>query len=451
MDNLNTGDKRRNIIHYVLPSVGAMFVSYLYVVVDGIFVGQGIGAVALASVNIAVPFTEIMTALVSMITIGGAAVTAIRLGRGNVEQANEAFMTSALLIVIAAAGTTSLGIFLPEQIARLFGATDALIAGTVDYIRWYSVFSIFFALSVLLSVFVRNDGAPRLAFWGMIAGAVGNIFLDWLFIFPLQMGIMGAAIASGLGQAFSFIVLATHFFRKRGVLRFRLRGFRLKRVLSGKVLKRGLPEFVVQMSMPVTVFCFNQAVLNYMGEDSLSAFAIISYLLNLLLGIFFGVSQGVQPLIGKSFGERKFRDADAYFRAGVAINLALSAGIYLLLLPFGHAVLKLFTMDAAIVAEAYQILVIYGLSFLPASVNIVYTTYFLSTQNTAQALAVAVGRGLSLNVLFIFLIPVLLGGAQMWWAMVCAECITMMMAFAMRAAQKKRIQVQLDAPDYSTQ
>lgn len=132
---------------------------------------------------------------------------AIRKGRGENEGANHAFMTSATLVLAAGIFMTLIGTAFPKQIAVLFGATDMLMEDTITYLRWYSMFSIFFTASILGSAFVRNDGSPGLAFWGMIAGAISNIFLDWLFVFPMQMGVKGAAIASGLGQLIACAVL----------------------------------------------------------------------------------------------------------------------------------------------------------------------------------------------------------------------------------------------------
>lgn len=149
----------------------------------------------------------------------------------------------------------------------------------------------------------------------MIAGAVSNVILDWVFIFPLQMGIKGAAIASGLGQLISLLVLSVHFIRKHGKLQFKKT--RLSLSLIGKIVKRGLPELVTQMSQPVTILCYNLVVINTLGEIGVSAFSVICYLLTLILGVFMGVSQGVQPLISRSFGEKDVVSEKYYFRAAL--------------------------------------------------------------------------------------------------------------------------------------
>lgn len=417
-------NRNKEILHYVVPSVAAMLVTFLYVVVDGIFVGRGVGANALAAVNIAVPFTELMSAAASMLTIGGATVFAIRLGRGEKEKANDAFLVSAALVLGMAVIITVIGVFLPEQVAKLSGASPVLMAPTAEYIRYYCAFTVFFTMTICLSNFVRNDGRPGLAFWGMVAGALANVFLDWLFVFPLAMGIKGAAIASGLGQILSFGILCSHFALKRGALR--VKRFRLTGALAAKVLGRGLPELITQLCQPLTILCYNYVVIRAMGETGVAAFSVICYLLTLITGVFLGVSQGLQPLIGRSFGTGDKAGEHYFLRAGLIINVGLSALVYGVLFLFGRPIIGIFNTDPALISIAYEAMGTYGFSFILGSVNIILTTYFFSTKRTKQAMAIAVSRGLLFNTLFIFSVPALLGTGAIWYSMVLAELVTVL-------------------------
>lgn len=151
---LHRKDDNLQILHYVLPSVSAMVVSFTYNVVDGMFVGRGVGETALAAVNLAVPFTEIMMALASMLTVGGATAMAIRKGRGDREGANHAFLASTVLVLASGLVLPLIGWLFSHPIAGAFGATDLLIGETADYIRWYSLFAIFFTCSILGCAFV---------------------------------------------------------------------------------------------------------------------------------------------------------------------------------------------------------------------------------------------------------------------------------------------------------
>lgn len=418
--------RRKEFSKYVVPSVVAALVMALYIVVDGIFVGRGVGEGALASVNIAIPFTTFIIAVAMMITMGGAAITSIRMGRGDQTQANESFVTSGFMVLTFSVVVAALGIIFPNGIAKLAGATPILETGTAVYIRYFSMFAVFACMSMAMSAFVRNDGNPNLALWGMIAGAVSNVILDWVFIFPLQMGIKGAAIASGLGQLISLIVLSTHFIRRHGKLR--IRKTKLSLSLIGKIVKRGLPELVTQMSQPVTILCYNIVVINTLGEIGVSAFSVICYLLTLILGVFMGVSQGVQPLISRSFGEKDQAGERYYFRAGVITNVGLSVAVYLVLMFFGESIIAIFNANTQLISIAHEAAQMYGLSFVLAAVNIICVTYFLSTKRTRQALVISVSRSVVFNVLLIPLLPHLFGASTIWYGIVAAELITMIIA-----------------------
>ncbi len=199
--------------------MGGLFVTYLYNVVDGIFVGQGVGSAALGAVNIGVPFITFSVAAAAMFPMGGATVVAIRMGRGDREGANHAFMTSVALTLLVSVLLTAAGMTFCGQIIGMSGGrtlSGAMRDMAVDYLFYYCAFSAPMLMSTCLSVFVRNDGSPALSFVGMCVGAGANIFLDWLCIFPMGMGVIGAAIASGLGQVFSVAVLLSHFVRRQG-------------------------------------------------------------------------------------------------------------------------------------------------------------------------------------------------------------------------------------------
>ena len=168
-------DRNRTLLRYILPSAGGLCVTYLYNIVDGIFVGQGVGHPALAAVNITVPFITTLVALSSLFAMGGSTVIAIRLGRGDQKGANDAFLTAFCMTLVLSAVLLAVGTLLPEQIALLCGSSPEILPLARDYLFYYTLFSIPFLMSNCLSVFVRNDGAPGLAFFGMCAGAVANI------------------------------------------------------------------------------------------------------------------------------------------------------------------------------------------------------------------------------------------------------------------------------------
>ena len=289
----------RALVRYLLPAMGGLFVTYLYNVVDGIFVGRGVGSAALGAVNIAVPFITTAVAVTALFPMGGATVVAIRMGRRDRDGANHAFMTALSLTLLVSALLMAVGMVFPQQIADISGAKDLsaeMRTMAAQYLFYYSAFSVPMLMGTCLSVFVRNDGSPALSFVGMCAGAAANIFLDWLFIFPLQMGVVGAAIASGLGQVLTAPVLLTHFLLRKGELRFRR--FAVSGALIGKVCKRGIPEAATQLTTPVTALCYNLMLSRLIGDIGVSTFSVLSFLYSLANAILSGVAQGCSPCGG---------------------------------------------------------------------------------------------------------------------------------------------------------
>lgn len=297
---------------------------------------------------------------------------------------------------------------------------------SADYLFYYSAFSIPMLMSTCLFVFVRNDGAPALSFAGMCAGATSNIFFDWLFIFPLEMGVIGAAVASGLGQIFSFFVLLSHFLRKKGNLR--IMRFRVQLALVGKICKRGVPEAVTQLTTPVTALCYNLMLASLIGDIGVSTFSVLSFIYSLANAILSGVAQGLQSLWGNSYGRKDAEEINYFFRCGLAVNGFLSILIYAGLFVFDETVIHIFNQDMELVNAATKALPIFSLSFIPMALNLIYTSLLYSTKRTKQSNMIAINRGIVIKSAAICGIPMIFGSKMIWIAPFIAEIITFIIA-----------------------
>lgn len=429
--------KTKSLFGYIFPALGGLFVTYLYNVVDGIFVGQGVGSAALGAVNIGVPFITSVVAIAAIFPMGGATIVAIRMGRGDKEGANHAFMTAFSLTILLSALLMVVGMAFSQQIVNLSGARE--LSGemremSAQYLFYYSAFSIPMLMSTCLSVFVRNDGSPTLSFGGMCVGAVANIFLDWLFIFPLDMGIIGAAVASGLGQVFSVLVLLSHFVRKKGALR--IKSFKVDFLLMKKICKRGVPEAVTQLTTPVTALCYNLMLARLIGDIGVSTFSVLSFIYSLANAILSGVAQGLQPLWGHCYGKQDTEEMGWYFRSGIIINAVLSILIYGALFFFDVPVIRIFNKETALLQTATEALPIFSLSFIPMALNLIFTAFLFSTKRTGAANAIAISRGIIVKALAIFCIPILFGSDAIWIAPFVAETVTLVLAVGLSKTSK---------------
>ena len=428
--------RRSNFFKYIIPSIGAMLVTSLYVVVDGIFVGQGVGHNALGAINIAGPFIMVVVALSMMVTVGGATLSAIALAKKEEKEASRYFTLSMLLIVAFSVIMTLLTSFASEPIVRLLGADDTLASDAACYLKYFVMFCVFFTSAQALAAFVRNDGSPNLSFVGMVLGGVSNIFLDWLFIFPLEMGIKGSAIASGLGQILSCSILLSHFFMKKAKLKLSLSGFQGHDILE--ICKRGTPEFMNQLFQPITVLCYNLLAMKVFGSIGVDSFSIVYYVLTITVAIFVGLTQGTQPLISKAYGEGDKEGEKYYLRMGALVNLGLALVVYIFVALLGKQIIWCFNSNEELIEIGYQCMLIYGISFLPTSLMIVIISNYTAKKETLKALSLSSIRCLVLIPIFVFLTPLIFGNSVLWLGITLAELVALGIALLMDKLMKKK-------------
>lgn len=419
----------KNLLCYVCPAVGGLCVTFLYNIVDGIFVGQGVGATALGAVNISVPFVTAAVALAAMLPMGGATIIAICTGKDDQEGANQAFMSALVMTIVISLLLTVIGIVFARDIVMLCGGKNLsheMVDMAVQYLLYYMAFCFPMLMAPCLSVFVRNDGAPGLAFIGLCAGAASNIFLDWLFVFPLQKGVVGAAMASGLGQIVSCMLLLSHFLFKKGNLR--IKKFRVDVSLMKRICKCGIPEAASQLTTPVTSFCYNTVLASMVGDIGISTFSVLSFLFSLANAILMGVAQGMQPLWGLSYGKNDQKSLRYYFKAAFIINLAASIVIVLLLTIFSKQAIMIFNNEPELIASGSKALPVFAVSFIPMAMNLIIAGYFFSVQRIFQANLISMSRGVVLKAIAIFAVPMLFGQSVIWLSPLVAELITAAMA-----------------------
>lgn len=428
--------RNKNLIKYILPAIIGQVCFFLFSIIDGIFVGNGVGEDALGAVNICMPFVIGLNATYMLVTVGGVTVYAVRTGRNDHEGANHVFMHAFLLMFALGVVFTVVGTTLSVPIGYMLGANETYIGYVSDYLLWYSAFILPSSVSVLFQFFVRNDGSPVLVMLATIACSFLNIFLDWLFVYPLNTGVAGAAIATGISQTVGLIIIAFHFFLRKGYLRFGK--FKLNGNLFGKIFLRGAPETVSQFAVPVATLCMNKVLLYYLGEVSVNAFSVISYVASFAAAIFLGVSEGAQPLFGQAYGEKDEKSLKYYFKACFAIDFAGSALVYVALLFVGNAVCSLFGSDAETTAVVTKALPIYGWGFILMALNTIVSAYLYSTKRTIRAVVLNVFRSFVSTTLITLLLPAMFGGKIIWFTFGIYETISFALSLVLLLASEKR-------------
>lgn len=427
--------KNKIIFQNVAPAILANACVFLFSVVDGIFVGQGAGMQALGAVNIALPFVLIVQALNAMASIGGVTITAIRFGSGDKQGAQTAFMHALTINLIVGCLVVIVGCGFTGPVCRLLGATGNYFELAKDYVFWWALFAVANSLSLNLQSFCRNDGNPGLVAITNLIVTVLNIFLDWLFVFPMQKGVAGAAVATGISQVVGFLVILTHFVLKKGELR--IKKYQPQKKLFGKIILRGLPEAIAQFSTPVTTFCMNRTLMATYGEIGINAFSVISYLSSFTMAVFFGASEGMQPLFGQAYGAKQGEHLKYYYRAGQIISVVGSTLCVAIYVIFPHILCSLFGADAQTIDFTSIHMWEYCWGFIIGSLNTIISAYFYSTKRSGQAIVLNVLRSLVINSIVILCIPQIFGKALVWHTFGIYEILVWIIAILMKKLSEK--------------
>ena len=421
-------------LSYAIPSAVANFISSLYTVIDGIFVGQGVGDTALAAVNIVLPFTVILLGIASMLAVGGGALVSKNIGANNKEKAVEIFRQVLKVLLIICIVTSIVCIMFTEPIVRMLGATDNLAPMATDYLRYYAIFATPNLVGIVLNSFVRNDNRPKLAMVSTILGAITNIVLDYVFIFPLNMGIKGAAIATGLGQIVTVSILLPHFLKKRGVLSFGK--VTLKKDTIKEVINIGFPSFFGQASFSIIVFLHNMAFSNYIGEIGISTYSIINYITTNIYMVLLGLTFGAQPLISYNFGRKDKEKMLKFYKINCISSLVVSLGAATICYIFGTHLVGIFTNDPQIAGLAYNGLKIACLAYVIGSINLDTLVYYQAVEIPKFSNLICVFKSIVFLPVCLYVLPKVFGLNGIWASVLTSETITFIVMFIIANVKK---------------
>lgn len=421
--------RAKNAAKYVIPTILSNVCFFLFSVVDAIFVGRGVGPNALAAVNLVGPFIMIINAINMLVDIGGVAIFAVRIGKGDTEGANRVFRHGIILTLFFGVLFSVSGTFFTEGICNLLGVSETFYQLAVDYLFWYSLFIIPSVLSVAFQNYCRNDNAPRLVSVVVGITTACNIFGDWLLIYPFQWGTMGAAVATGVSQTLGFFIVLTHFIRKQGILRFGK--VTPEKGLLKEIAIRGLPEGVGQLAAPVMTFCMNTILTKQVGDFGVTAFSVMVYIASFSMAVFVGASAGLQPLFGQSYGAKNGDDLKYYFKSGLKISFLGSVTVTALAMFFSRQICVLFGADAATQEYVLQVLPQFAVGFIAMSINVMISSYLYSTERSAPALCISLLRSLIVNVAVILVLPMIFGEGIIWYSLLIYEAIVLIVAVAL--------------------
>lgn len=423
---------------YAVPQMIGLLCNSVYLIVDGIFIGNRLGTAAMAAAAVSVPLIEILIALSMAVASGAGVLISGHIGRGEKGKAVQTFNTAVLCAVAMGVLVMTLGNIFIHPLAELLGSTPQIQGQAIAYMRYILTFSPFLILSFLFSGLARNDGCPKLAMFALAAGSLSNIALDYVFIYPLDMGIGGAALATALGPIFSVLVLLPHFVLKKGSLFFAKSKPRVQSV--GRIYALGFPSFIMEFTIGIITFVYNFAIIRHgYGALGLAAYLVIGYLMLMILTLFLGMAEGLQPVFSYFTGTGDAEKNRAMRVFATKIFLAVGIVCYLLIVFFSRRFFSVFNPgDVELIDFMQDKSLYYFCGFFLAGYNILLISFWQSTRRTNQALLISLSRSMVWPPLLIAILPLAFGSEAIWICHSLGEALTACTVFLLLLRTQRR-------------
>ena len=389
----------QTFIKYVSFNVLSMIGLSCYILADTFFIANKLGADGLTALNLAIPIYSFINGTGLMIGIGGATKFAILKAQGEHKKADTIFTHSVLFGTVFGLLYLLAGILLSERLTLWMGADMDTFAMANNYLKTILCFSPFFILNNILISFIRNDNEPRLARAAMLAGSFSNIILDYFFVYPLRMGMFGAAFATCLAPVISMTLLSRHFIKKRH--HFHITRCLPKLDLFKTISSLGLAALITELSSGIVIIIFNIVILKISGNTGVAAYGIVANLALVATSVFTGIAQGIQPILSHHHGLGNQESIRKLLRYALILSITLATMIYGMIFFFSKPLIQIFNSgnDLTLESIASKGLSIYFVGFFFAGINIVSSSYFMSIEKPYSAFILSFLRG------FLILIP----------------------------------------------
>lgn len=416
-----------SLLRFALPTMVMMIFMSLYSIVDGIFISRLLGTNALSAANIVYPVISIVFAVGIMLSTGGSALIAKKLGEGKEREAREDFSFLTLVSFLFGIAILLIGNIFIEPIVRALGSTDALLPYCVDYLSVSLLLAPAAMLQMMFQTFFVTAGKPLIGLMLTISGGVANMILDYLFMGPFNMGISGAALAMGIGELIPAVIGLFYFLFTRHSL------YLTKPVVRFQVLKEscfnGSSEMVTNLSTAVVTYLFNITMLKFLGEPGVAAITIVLYGQFLFNALYMGFSMGVAPVISYNHGSQNLPLLKRIFKICIGFISISSILITIMALVSSPVIVEIFTpIGSATYDIAKTGFFLFSINYIFAGINIYSSSMFTAFSDGKVSALISFVRTFVLIVLNILLLPYLIGVNGVWLAVPAAEFMTLFLS-----------------------
>ena len=425
---------KHDFVRFVFATVASLMVFSLYSMVDGLMVSIGVNEYAMSAVNLAIPFTNALFSIAILFAVGTSTLIAIALAQQKREEADRIFSQNFAVLLVIGLLITGSALLLIEPLALLLGADDITFGYVKEYLTGLVPFSVCFLISYNLEVLIKTDGYPRYALFTVIGGCLTNCVLDFIAIFYLDMGVFGAAAATGISQFVTCISYLIHFFSKKCT--FRLRKFRFDPHLYALILPIGFSDGMTELCTGLMIFLFNHTVLRCIGTDGVVAYTIIAYMNTFVTQLMIGISQGSQPLVSYHYGKGEHNACKTLLRYALTAVCILAPLIFIALYAFAPQIVRAYLSHAEAGLIQYSISAFrnYSFSYLLLGFNIVIGGFMTAIKRPVPAISISVGRGLVLQSAVLLALAAVFGGDALWYTPIFSEglCLVLSLCFLRR-------------------
>ena len=422
---------------YVSQSVLSQLGVSCYILADTYFISKGVGADGLTALNLAIPVFSVMNGCGFMLGIGSGTKYGIMKGTGNEKRGDVLFTSSLCVVTVLAVIFMLIGLLASDPITVLVGANAEVYDMTRTYLQVILLFSPMFMVNNLLGAMIRNDGNTSLAMTAMLGGCLFNIVFDYIFVFPMGLGLFGAVLATAVAPIISILILLQHFVKKKN--QFRLIRVRPELRLVASAAGLGVPSLVTEVSSGLVIAVFNLLILGLAGNVGVAAYGVVANISIVVIAIYNGIAQGVQPLLSREYGRSQEKNVHRFLSWAMMLTVILAMVIYVGIYWNADVIAMIFNSgrDMDLQRIAVEGLKIYFTACPFVGANILLAIYFAATDQAAPAQMISLLRGLIVIIPLAFIMANVAGLTGVWMTFPLTELVVCVVACGLYKKMKR--------------
>ncbi len=446
--SLGTDPLSKLLPRYAIPAIIAMISTSLFNIIDSIFIGHGVGALAISGMALTMPIMNISSAFGSLVGVGAAAITSIRLGQGNKRAAEEVLGNAILLNITIGVIVGSLGLYFLDDILYFFGASERTIEYARDFMHVILAGNVITHLYLGLNELMRASGYPQKAMMAMLLSVVVNCVLNPLFIFKFGWGVQGSALSTVIAQCCALSISLHHFSSRGSFIHFRRDAFRFKFPIIGNIISIGMAPFLMNICTSIVVIFVNKALKTYGGDLNIGAYGVINRVVMLFLMVVLGLNQGMQPIVGYNYGAKQYDRVMKTLRITILFAVGVTTTGFLVSQLVPREVAMLFVGGDSSESKELIEAVTYGMknvmvAFWAVGFQMVTGAFFQYIGKPKRAIVISLTRQLLFLIPLLIILPPQLGVLGVWLSMPIADTMSVMLAavllfFQIRAFKREQ-------------